>query len=815
FTARAAAVEMAAAHVALQQRYRELDAARSQLAWQARQLDTANRISQVIHGELNLPRTLEAVVNALLDVADFSAAEIVIETELEGVALRERAGRGSTPPGVVALHLPIVARRSWVGTLTLWPKAQAGGHATGEISEYLLPTVSMAIDDALTFTALAHYRDKLEERVETRTAELAQARDSLAATVQNLQEAQAARDRIFANINHEIRTPLALIMLSVNDIKRRILDAHAQEVAAIETSAARLLNLVDGLLLLAAGQEGKLRINPRSIDLAVFLSQAANLWGKAAAGANLHLRYDGPSRQTAWVDDTAVDRIVSNLLSNAIKFTPPGGSIVLALTSGTTVHQISVTDSGAGIDDELKPRIFGRFEQGRRPARHGWRGSGIGLSLVKELAEAHGGSAGIETAPGGGAHFIVSLPAAPPDGRDATSVVPAAPPSPPETFGLVAPEGPEGAPLPEGGAATILVAEDDPQLRRAIQDLLHSKYRVISAADGLSAWALCQKHLPDLLVSDVEMPGLDGVELSRRFQGLPGNRLAPTLLLTAHGDRDARLSGLGAGAMDYILKPFEPEELLARVRNHLATRSLALRLSESEKLASLGVLSAGLAHELRNPANAVVNAVEPLVELLPPALLAPGTATADLIGVIQAGAEQLRSLAQQLLGFVRPGHLAMREESFETLLCRALSMASGPLKGVEVRKALAHRGPLLCAAPLLVQVFTNLFENAAHAAGSKGWIVIETRQSEGRFIIEVTDSGPGVPPAMRERIFEPFFTTKAPGAGTGLGLFTARTIIERHRGTLRVVDRADRRSAFRIDLPAEAPPQTPERSASR
>src|SRR5262249_10316333 len=161
------------------------------------------------------------------------------------------------------------------------------------------------------------------------------------------------------------------------------------------------------------------------------------------------------------------------------------------------------------------------------------------------------------------------------------------------------------------------------------------------------------RHRPDLLVTDVGMPGMDGFELTRRFRELPGNRLAPVVVLTAHAGLTERLTGFDAGAIDYVLKPFDPAELRARIHSQLELRSAALKLSQSEKLAALGTLSAGLAHEMRNPANAIVNAIDPLRELLPPALLAPDQPVAQLLQVTRDCAEQVARLSKQLLDFKR------------------------------------------------------------------------------------------------------------------------------------------------------------------
>jgi two-component system NtrC family sensor kinase len=271
-------------------------------------------------------------------------------------------------------------------------------------------------------------------------------------------------------------------------------------------------------------------------------------------------------------------------------------------------------------------------------------------------------------------------------------------------------------------------------------------------------------------------------------------------LLTAATHRTDRLHGFEAGAVDYVTKPFDPEELLARVRSQLKLRDMALRLHESEKLAALGTLSAGLAHELRNPANAIVNAVEPLAELLPSELRAPETAVAQLLDVLRDCAQQVAILSRQLLGFKRSGELERHPVAVSDLIARALRLVQQSLKNIELEQDGTYDGAITCAAPLLVQVLTNLLENAAHAAGAGGRVRLSTRATSELLIIEVSDSGPGVPRELRERIFEPFFTTKPPGVGTGLGLTTAREIAIRHGGMLEVRD-LPRGSVFHLELP--------------
>ena len=797
----------------LQTRYKELSDARVVLALQATQLSVAHTISQLILSELDLSRSLSAMAEALVNVGGFVSAEVRVSTVVDGKTLEMSATEGPTGAPDRVISAALQSRGRIIGDVRVCHAPEHDPRERGQLLEFVLPTLSMALDNAISYRELAQYRDSLELRVAERTAELVQARDQLASTVRSLEEAQEVRDRIFANINHEIRTPLTLVHLAVSDVKQRLgaaLDARTmQQLDGIEMSTRKLLRLVDDLLILASGREGKLRLAVAAVDLAPMLDVVVATWRPVAEHKGISIAFTGPKRCVRNVDEEKIERVVTNLISNAIKFTPSGGSVQVDLTEDVNGVEIAVRDTGIGIDDDLKKRLFGRFEQGRPAVHAGARGSGIGLSIVKELSEAHGGEVSVENPRGGGSVFRVLLPAgaqpraALSDGDSNPSSAPLR--LLPDDFdsGRSVSALPRVLDPPTTPRATVLVAEDDPRLIDAIGALLSQHYRVILAADGLTALRLARQHMPDILVSDVGMPGMDGLELTRRFRELPGNRLAPVLLLTAFANLNDRLQGFDAGALDYVIKPFEPAELLARVHSQLELRSLALRLHQSEKLAALGTLSAGLAHEMRNPANAIVNAIEPLAELLPAELQKDDHPVGQLVGVLRECSTQIALLSRQLLGFRRPGELEYQQTTVADVVARAHALTSPLFKTVALREQLEYRGPLDCAAPLLTQVLSNLLENGAQAAGSGGWVQLSSRISGERAVIEVGDSGAGVPVALRERIFEPFFTTKPPGSGTGLGLTMAREIVERHGGILDVRE-APGGTLFHIEVPLRA-----------
>ncbi|HEX9103805.1 MAG TPA: ATP-binding protein, partial [Polyangia bacterium] len=815
FTVRAAARELKDANESLQARYEELAEARGVLALQATQLSVGHTISQLIHRDLDISRTLQAMAEALVDPGAFVGAKVKLSAVVDGKLLEHAAEQGLATDAA-PLSATLQSRGRVMGDVHVWHRSSDDVRERAQLLEFVLPTLSMALENAISYRELAQIRDSLELRVAERTAELVQARDQLALTVRSLEEAQEVRDRIFANINHEIRTPLTLVHLAVSDVKQRLgaaLDARTlQQLDGIEMSTRKLLRLVDDLLILASGKEGKLRLAVAAVDLARLVELIVATWRPVAEHKGISIAFSGPSRCVRDVDEEKLERVVTNLISNAIKFTPSGGAVQVDLVEDGGGVSVAVRDTGIGIDEDLRKRLFGRFEQGRPAVHAGARGSGIGLSIVKELIEAHGGEVSVESPRGGGSVFRVLLPAgalpraALADG-DASStsaplrLVPADFDSGPSVATLPRVVEPPATVTPR---ATILVAEDDPRLTDAIGALLSQQYRVVLAGDGLTALRMAQQHLPDILVSDVGMPGMDGLELTRRFRELPGNRLAPVVLLTAFANLSDRLQGFGAGAIDYVVKPFEPAELLARVHSQLELRSLALRLHQSEKLAALGTLSAGLAHEMRNPANAIVNAIEPLSELLPDELRDEEHPVAQLVGVLRECSTQIALLSRQLLGFRRPGDLEYHRSTVGELVGRAHALTSQLFRSVALKEALDYTGPLDCAAPLLTQVLSNLLENGAHAAGAGGWVKLASRTVGEQLVIEVSDSGAGVPPALRERIFEPFFTTKPPGSGTGLGLTMARQIVERHGGVLDVRE-APGGTLFHIEVPLRAP----------
>ena len=804
FTVRAAARELQEAHETLRDRYAEIDAANTALDRQRALLDTAYRFGQRIYGERDASLTAQAIADALVDIAEFAGASVEAAPAASTAQL-VRAGAGAAVGDLDARTIDLSSRGHLAGSIRVGLRKGGDAAEAQILIDLLAPTIALALDNAFAYRALSDYQKNLEQIVEDRTTELRATSAKLAGTVAELTEAQGGRERFFGHISHEIRTPLSLILLAVSDIERRAgpsLDARGRDsLGAVKDAARKLVRLVDELLLLAAGQEGKLRLYREPTDLARLISSLVAAWRPASDAAGLVLVSRAPTTVVANVDPVAMERIATNLVSNAVKYTPRGGTveIELVIENGQDIG-LSVLDTGPGIPDDLLARLFGRFERAagddRRKAGHG-----LGLSLVKQLVEGHGGEVTVSSrAPVAGTHMRVAIPRAL-HLTQIQGVHPTVEPVPVvEALAAGTVFSPDGI-----SSGTILLAEDDARLAEMIARELSDEYTVIVAHDGASALALVEHHQPQMLITDIQMPGISGIELAKQFRTATSDRLAPIIILSAMIDTGTRIAGLEAGAVDYVTKPFDSRELRARVMAQFRMRTLALRMHRAEQLSALGILTAGLAHELRNPANGIVNAIAPFVELLPKELTAPTTGTGQLLEVMGGCAEQIGFLSRQLLSFRSGNQLELRSAPAQDLVNRAVYLAHRSLHGVQIRSELQLERDVVCAPPLMVQVLTNLLENAGYAAGEGGWVQIGARVQQSSILFEVTDSGPGVPTKLRDRVFEPFFTTKPPGAGTGLGLPLARAIVHQHGGVLEIRDRGEGpQQVFVIELPVDS-----------
>jgi signal transduction histidine kinase/CheY-like chemotaxis protein len=406
-----------------------------------------------------------------------------------------------------------------------------------------------------------------------------------------LAEIDRAKTAFFSNVSHEFRTPLTLMLGPLEAAlasPAEELPKHREDLALVHRSSLRLLRLVNTLLDFSRIEAGRVEASYEPADLSAHTLELASVFRAGIEQAGLQLTLDCPPLpEPVWVDRDMWEKIVLNLLSNAFKFTFEGGITVRLRQHGRSA-MLQVRDTGTGIPEHEIPRLFDRFHrvEGARGRTH--EGTGIGLALVQELAKLHGGSVSAESVLGEGSTFTVTVPRGAAHlrsdrlraARSLPTTALGAQPFVEEALRWLAggvseevepdifPEQPRAMEA-VGERATILLADDNADMRDYVRRLLAPGYEVRTAADGAAALAALREDRPDLLLSDVMMPGLDGFALVREVRADPARADIPIILLSARAGEEASIEGLVAGADDYLIKPFSARELLARVHTNI------------------------------------------------------------------------------------------------------------------------------------------------------------------------------------------------------------------------------------------------------
>ncbi|GGW20665.1 histidine kinase [Streptomyces capoamus] len=414
---------------------------------------------------------------------------------------------------------------------------------------------------------------------------------------EELAELDRAKTAFFSNISHEFRTPLTLIMGPVEELRTRLGDADGparQELDVIHRNGLRLGKLVNTLLDFSRIEAGRMQARYEPVDLAVVTGELASVFRSAVEKAGLAFDVDNPSLdEPVYIDRGMWEKVVLNLLSNALKFTFDG-AIRVSVRRVDAHAVVTVADSGIGVPEAEMPRLFERFHRIENARSRSNEGSGIGLALVQELVHLHGGEITADSTEGAGTTFTLRIPFGsahlPPDSvvAEAGSTVASASADPYIQEALRwLPDGAGGAPAAEVAgeevvpaddaappaptdSARVLVADDNADMREYLARILAAAgYRVTAVTDGVEALHSARRDTPDLVVSDVMMPRLDGLELVARLRGHTRTASVPVLLLSARAGQEASIQGLRAGADDYLVKPFAAAELLARVRANI------------------------------------------------------------------------------------------------------------------------------------------------------------------------------------------------------------------------------------------------------
>ncbi|HVJ92786.1 MAG TPA: ATP-binding protein, partial [Labilithrix sp.] len=474
----------------------------------------------------------------------------------------------------------------------------------------LAAQASAGVNKCLLFRALSEERNQLDENVRKRTQELSEAYATLA-------RLDSLKTKFFANVSHELRTPLTL-SIGPTELLLRDPAIGAELKGPLESvykNQVRLLKLINDLLDFSKLEAGQMTTRFAAADVTQMLRSHSAMIEGAAVSRGITLTLDVPDGPVElYLDTPKFEKIFMNLLSNAFKFTPDGGKIDVRLVVSEDEVDIYVTDTGIGIPEDSRDKVFDRFYQVHGSDTRKYAGTGIGLAMVKEFTELHGGRVAVESTVGEGSTFRLTFRR----GRthlsdDAIDHAPTETDAAARRQQLVAFETDNNAleddvvdvgadasgaasaldTLPGLGVAaatsqeddategaTILLVDDTSEMRRFLASVLRPHFRVQMARDGLEALEKLQRFVPDLIISDVMMPRMSGTELSSAVKAMPGALgRTPVILVTAKAEMSMKLDGLSSGADDYLVKPFDVAELMCRAKNLVTVRRQRERLA--------------------------------------------------------------------------------------------------------------------------------------------------------------------------------------------------------------------------------------------
>ncbi len=587
--------------------------------------------------------------------------------------------------------------------------------------------------------------------------------------------------------------------------------AQRARVALAHDNALRLLKLVNALLDFSRLEAGRLKAKHAPLDISTLTAELAGMFQSAFDKAGIQLVTQLPKLSApAWVDREMWEKIVLNLISNAFKFTF-AGSITVRVREGAEAFVLEVADTGVGIPERDLPFIFERFHRVAGTIGRTYEGSGIGLSLVRELAELHGGTVAVESRLGAGTTFRVAIPKGfehlpadavvepPAPARDAVAHAS-------EATRWAADAAEVAATPPSGSGARVLVVDDNADLRAYMAGVLAKHYDVTVAEDGQAALEALGVAPFDIVVSDVMMPRLDGIGLVRAIREDPETASLPVILLSARAGEESSVEGLDAGADDYVLKPFSARELTARVRTHVelarVRRAFVAELERANR--ELEAFSYSVSHDLRAPLRAIDGFSRILLEDHAGSLDADARSHLDRV---RAASERMAQLIDDLLELSR---IARAEVDVQPVDLGALATR---VVG-ELRQAQPDRDvDVEIADDLVATGDRRLLEVALHNLIGNAWKYtrrtpaarIEVGRHDGDdAAFFVRDNGAGFDMAYAAKLFAPFQRLHANSdfEGTGVGLSTVQRVIHRHHGRIWAEAEVDRGATFFFTLPA-------------
>jgi signal transduction histidine kinase len=674
-----------------------------------------------------------------------------------------------------------------------------------------------------------------------------------------LAEIDRAKTAFFSNVSHEFRTPLTLMLGPLEDelaeADGTVEPLRRERLETVHRNSVRLLRLVNSLLDFSRIESGRVQATFVPTDLAAYTADLASVFRSATETAGLELVVDcEPLPEPVFVDREMWEKIVLNLLSNAFKHTFEGG-ITVALRWRGDGAELSVADTGVGVAAEELPRLFERFHRVKDARSRTFEGTGIGLALVQELARLHGGEVRIESEEGSGSTFTVSVPAGrlhlPPDqvrntaGAAVTSTVAAAQVDEAlhwldtDDVPVVQTTNTAGIAIadPAETRARVLVADDNEDMRRHVRRLLESRFDVVIVPDGAAALAAALADPPDLVLTDVMMPRLDGFALLAALRADERTRTIPVIMLSARAGEEAAVEGIDAGADDYLVKPFSARELIARVSGSLTLarlrRESALRLEAANRELAAAARAksqflANMSHEIRTPMNAILGMTSLMLQ-------SPlSEAQSEHAQIIRSSGEHLLNLLSDVLDLskIEAGVVTMENAPFSVRQCvqDAIDIVgvAADQKHLNLTYHVEPGVPAWVIGDIgrLRQVLINLLGNAVKYTDT-GQVTLTVFALDGAdrrvdLHLRVRDTGIGIAEEDQAGLFDAFVqvdgTTTRAHDGAGLGLAISARLAELMGGAIALRSTPGEGSTFELTLPArrsEGPVTAPSQPTAR
>ncbi len=707
---------------------------------------------------------------------------------------------------------------------------------------------------------------ELEALVEARTHDLREAKGKIEAQADKLRELDRFKTRFFANVSHEFRTPLTMIVGPLENALQGsygpLSETVRRQIGIMLRNALRLMRLINQLLDLSKLEASKMSLRARPRNIVEFLEGVVLSCSAFAEqkGIALHFEAEG-GIDGVYFEPDKLEKVFFNLLSNAAKFTPDGGAITVTVAAlppmpsfAEGAVEVRVRDTGIGIPEQDLPHIFDRFSQVDNSNTRQHEGTGIGLALVMELVLLHHGVIDVHSEVGVGTEFVVTLPRGNAHlrseelGDDMEGFVPEQGAMTELAFSALdfIPESaaPADDTTPAPGAPLVLIVEDNDDVREYVASILGQHYRITTARHGEEGLEKARHSQPNLIISDVMMPRMDGHAFCRALKSDPALNHIPVMLLTARATQQMKIESLEVGADDYLAKPFNDRELLARAKNLVLIRQqekelkqlneslertveeqvqiiLSDRIEYEKQLlaaknqaeSSLRLKSSilnNLNHEFRTPLAAIQGYAQILSAEAPDELQ-------EFAGLInEGGARLMRTLdAVHHLSRLEIDDLKLDLELVDLvkLAQEAVQRFEKPAmhKGLALR-LVAREGEKVEAmlnAASVVRVLDYLLDNAVKFT-DEGEVVLEVARQADRVLLRVRDTGIGIDSAFMPDLFEAF-TQESTGLtrshdGIGIGLTVAQRLTELLGGSISVESEKGQGSMFTVRFPATASP---------